>query len=51
MGRADEARAAWLEASRLSPRASIAVIRQRLPYRRAADLDRFLNAARKAGMQ
>jgi adenylate cyclase len=51
MGRADESRAAWLEASRLSPLASIAVIRQRLPYRRAADLDRFLNAARMAGME
>ena len=51
MGREDEARAAWQAASRLSPGASIAVIRQRLPYRRPADLDRFLTAARKAGLE
>jgi adenylate cyclase len=51
MGRVDEARAAWLKASRLTPLASIAVIRQRLPYRRAADLDRFLSAMRKSGLE
>lgn len=51
MGRDDEARAAWEAASRLSPGASIAVIRQRLPYRRPADLDRFLSAARKVGLE
>jgi adenylate cyclase len=51
LGRDDEARAAWASATRLSPGASISVLRQRLPYRRAADLDRFLNAARKAGLE
>ncbi len=51
MGRPDQARAAWATASRLSPGASLSVIRQRLPYRRPADLDRFLNAAHKAGLE
>ena len=51
MGRPDEARAEWGAASRLSPGASLAILRQRLPYRRAADLDRFLSAARKSGLE
>ncbi len=50
-GRDGKARAAWAAASRLSPGASMAVLRQRLPYRRPADLDRFLSAARKAGLE
>jgi tetratricopeptide (TPR) repeat protein len=47
MGRAKEAEAAWNRARRLSPDASLANLRQRLPYRRRADLDRFLTAAAK----
>jgi adenylate cyclase len=50
-GHQNEARAAWLEASRLSPGASLALLRQQLPYRRPADIERFLNAARKVGME
>jgi adenylate cyclase len=51
LGRDDEARAAWAAASRLSPGASNAVLSRQLPYKRPADLDRFLSAARKAGLQ
>jgi adenylate cyclase len=48
MGREKEARDAWAKASQLSPGASLPRLRQRLPYRRPADLDRFLTAANKA---
>ena len=51
LGRAQEAREAWLEASRLSPRASSVNLRERLPYKRPADLERFLTAARRVGIQ
>jgi adenylate cyclase len=51
MGRAKEAREAWEKARQLSPGASLSNLRQRLPYRRSADLDRFLTAAHKVGMQ
>jgi tetratricopeptide (TPR) repeat protein len=50
MGRAKEAREAWEKARRLSPGASLSNLRQRLPYRRSADLDRFLTAAHKTEM-
>ena len=51
MGRHEEAQAAWRQAQQLSPGASLAGLRQRLPYRRPADLDRFLAAARRAGLE
>ncbi len=51
MGREKEGRAAWDKARQLSPGASLSNLRQRLPYRRPADLDRFLTAAHRAGMQ
>ena len=51
MGRHEEAQAAWRQTQRLSPGASLASLRQRLPYRRQADLDRFLAAARRAGLE
>jgi adenylate cyclase len=51
MGREKEARKAWDKAHRLSPGVSLSSLRHRLPYRRPADLDRFLTAAHKAGMQ
>jgi adenylate cyclase len=47
MGRDAEARAAWRQALQLSPGTTLADLRQRLPYRRPADLDRFLVAAHK----
>jgi adenylate cyclase len=50
LGRLKDAREAWAAASRLSPGASMQNLRERLPYKRAADLDRFLTAAHRAGM-
>jgi adenylate cyclase len=47
MGQARRAEEAWAQARRLSPDASPASLRQRLPYRRPADLDRFLTAVAK----
>ncbi len=51
LGRIKEAREAWGTASHLSPGASIASLRERIPYKRPADLDRLLSAAHRAGMQ
>jgi adenylate cyclase len=50
MGREKEAREAWAKANQLSPGASLASLRERLPYRRPANLDRFLTAASMAGL-
>jgi adenylate cyclase len=50
LGRTKEARSAWERAEPLSPGASMASIRERLPYRRPADLDRFLSAVHRLGM-
>ena len=47
LGRTKEAREAWDQASRISPGASMPNLRERLPYKRAADLDRFLTAAHR----
>lgn len=44
MGQARRAQEAWGQARRLSPDASPSNLRQRMPYRRPADLDRFLTA-------
>ncbi len=50
MGREKEAREAWDRARRLSPGVSLSSLAERVPYRRPADLDRLLTAARKAGL-
>jgi len=47
-GRDQEARQAWEKARRLMPEASSSDIRQRLPYRRAADVERVIAAMHKA---
>jgi adenylate cyclase len=47
LGRMKEAREAWDKASHLSPGAAVPALRERLPYKRAADLDRFLNATHR----
>jgi adenylate cyclase len=49
-GREQDAREAWHKAGHLSPRVSSSNIGQRLPYRRAADVDRVAAAMRKAGL-
>jgi adenylate cyclase len=51
MGREKEAHTAWKAALRLSPGVSLASLRQRLPYRRPADLNRFLTAVQKSGLE
>src|SRR5262249_39601298 len=51
MGRAKQAEEAWDRARRLSPRARLETTGQRLPYRRPADLDRFLTAAHASGLR
>ena len=51
LGRAKEAQEAWNKASDLSPAASLSNLRERMPYKRASDLERFLAAAHRAGMQ
>jgi adenylate cyclase len=51
LGRTKEAHEAWDKASQLSPGASLANLRERLPYKRASDLERFLTAAQRAGMR
>ena len=50
LGRVKEAREAWREANRLAPGVSMPSLRDRMPYKRPADLDRLLSAAHRAGM-
>jgi adenylate cyclase len=50
LGRMKEAREAWGKASAISPGASMPNLRERLPYKRPADLERFLAAAHRVGM-
>ena len=50
-GRVKAAREAWDKASQLSPGASMPNLRERLPYKRPADLDRLLTAAHRVARQ
>jgi adenylate cyclase len=50
LGRAQEARQAWEQAGRISPGASLPNLRERLPYKRPADLDRVLSAVHRGGL-
>ena len=51
LGRTREAREAWARAGALTPGVSMASLRDRIPYKRAADLDRFISAVHRASMQ
>jgi adenylate cyclase len=51
LGQLNAARAAWAKAGHISPGASEATLRERLPYRRPADLDRLLTAANRVATQ
>jgi adenylate cyclase len=51
LGREEEARAEVAEILRISPNFSLEVLRQRLPYKDPADLERFLDGLHKAGLQ
>ncbi|HXU89405.1 MAG TPA: adenylate/guanylate cyclase domain-containing protein [Methylomirabilota bacterium] len=50
LGRDKEAHEAWQKARELSPTVTLANLRERLPYRRPSDLERFLAGAHRAGM-
>ena len=51
LGRAEEAAAESAEFRRLTPQISFTELRQRLPYKDPAVLERVLNAGRKAGLE
>jgi adenylate cyclase len=51
LGREEEARAEAAEVLRLSPTYSLEVVRQTLPYKNLADMERTLTALRKAGLK
>jgi len=51
LGRTREAREAWARAGALTPGVSMGSLRDRLPYKRPADLDRLLSAVHRAGVQ
>jgi hypothetical protein len=51
LGRLEEARAEAAEVLRLNPNFSLEVLRQKIPYKDPAFLERYLAAQRKAGMK
>jgi adenylate cyclase len=51
LGREKEARAEVAEALRINPGDSLELLRDRLPYKNQADLDRNISALRKAGLK
>lgn len=50
LGRREEAQAALAEAGKRSPRASLESLRRTLPYKDPAELERYLDGLRKAGL-
>ncbi len=50
LGRIDEARAALAERLRASPGLTVDAVRSRLPWKHHADMERFLDGLRKAGL-
>ena len=50
LGREEEARAEAAEILRISPHYSLEVVRQRMPYKEQAALERFLEGLRKTGL-
>ncbi len=50
LGRKEEAQAELAEVLRISPRASLEVQRERMPFKDQALLERFIGTLRKAGL-
>lgn len=50
VGRHEEAKAEVVEFLRLSPTASVASVRRKIPFKNAAEVDRWVNALRAAGL-
>src|SRR5262244_1176588 len=50
LGRVKDAREAWANASRHSPGVSLLDLRDRIPYKRPADLHRLFSGAHRASM-
>ncbi len=51
LGRIDEAQAALADLRRLMPGVTIETTRAQVPWKRAADMERYLDGLRKAGME
>jgi TolB-like protein/Tfp pilus assembly protein PilF len=51
LGREKDAAEEWKKTGALSPGASMLSLRDRIPYKRPADLDRLLSAVHRAGLQ
>ena len=51
LGRLEEARSEVMEFQRLAPNFSLEVLRQVLPYKDPAEVERFFASLRKAGMK
>ena len=50
LGWKEEAQAQVAEILRISPRASVEGLRERMPFKDQAELERYVNAVRKAGL-
>ena len=50
VGRKDEAQAAVQAIRQVEPRYSLKVVSRGFPYKKSVDMERFLDALRKAGM-
>jgi adenylate cyclase len=51
LGRLEEAQTEMAEVLRLTPNASLEVVRQSLPFKDPADIERMLDGLRKAGLK
>jgi hypothetical protein len=51
MGREKEARAEAAEVLRINPKFSVDSYAKRLPYKDQSEIDKFINALRKAGLK
>jgi tetratricopeptide (TPR) repeat protein len=50
-GREEEARTQVAEVLKLNPRFSVEILKQRIPYKDPREVERYVNALRKAGLK